>query len=107
MRRRSLLVLPIVVVVAIAAAGCGGGDGEPSGEEVWAGEICTNVDSWRTEVEAIARDTADALTQPGATRGDLESGIQDGLDATKELTDELRASVPPDTPEGQQAKAEV
>ncbi len=106
MRRRSLLVLPIVVV-AVAAAGCGGGDEGPSAEEAWAGEICTSVGSWRTEVEAIARNTADALTQPGATREDLESGIQEGLDATKELTDELRASVPPDTPEGEQAKAEV
>ena len=107
MRRRSLLVLLIAVVAAVAAAGCGGGDGGPSAEEVWAGDICTSVDSWRTDVEAIARNTADALTQPGATREDLESGIQDGLDATKQLTDELRASVPPDTPEGQQAKAEV
>ena len=107
MPRRSLLAISIVVVLAAAAAGCGGGGGGPSTEEVWAGEICTSIDSWRTEVQGIASTTADALTQPGATRADLESGIQDGLDATKELTDELRASVPPDTPAGDQAKTEV
>ena len=107
MPRRSLLGIA-VVVMAVAAAGCGGGGDEGvSAEEQWAGEICTNIDSWRTEVEAITRNTADALTQPGATREDLESGIQDGLDATKELADELRASVPPDTPEGAEAKTEV
>jgi hypothetical protein len=106
MPRSSLLGLA-VVILAVAAAGCGGGDEGPSAEEQWAGEICTSIASWRTEVEAITRNTADALTQSGATREDLENGIQDGLDATKELTDELRASVPPDTPEGAQAKSEV
>lgn len=107
MRRRSLVGI-VIVALAVAAAGCGGGGDEgPSAEEQWAGEICTSIGSWRTEVEAITRSTADALTQPGATREDLESGIQDGLDATKELTDELRALAPPDTPEGEQAKTEV
>lgn len=105
---RRLLVAASVVVLAVAAAGCGGGDDEgPSAEEQWAGDICTSIASWRTGVEAIIRNTADALGQPGATREDLENGIQDGLDTTKELTDELRASVAPDTPEGEQAKAEV
>ena len=107
MPRRSLLGIA-VAVLAVAAAGCGGGGDEgASAEEQWAGEICTSIDSWRTEVEAITKNTADALTQPGATREDLESGLQDGLDATKELTDELRVSVPPDTPEGEEAKTEV
>src|SRR5262245_33291340 len=106
MPRRSLLVITLVALAAGAVAGCGGG-GSPSAEEVWAGEICASIDSWRTEVNSIASTTADALTQPGATRADLEGGIQDGLDSTKELTDELRASVPPDTPAGQQAKTEV
>ena len=107
MRCRYLLVLAIFVA-AVAAAGCGsGGDEGPSAEELWAGDVCANIDSWRTEVEVITRNTADALTQPGATRDDLESGIEDGLDATKELIDEIRALVPPDTPEGEQARAEV
>jgi hypothetical protein len=104
---RSLLGAAIFALVVVAA-GCGGGDGGgPSAEEQWAGEVCTSINSWRTEVETIARNTADALTEPGATRGDLESAIQDGLDATTELTDDLRASVPPDTPEGNQAEADV
>jgi hypothetical protein len=33
--------------------------------------------------------------------------VQNGLDATDTLIQELRASVPPDTPEGDQAKAAV
>ena len=107
MPRRYLLGIA-VAVMAVAVTGCGGGGDEgPSAEEQWAGEICTNIASWQTEVEAITRNTADALTQPGATRQDLESGIEDGLDATKQLADELRASVPPDTPDGAEAQTEV
>src|SRR5262245_47301465 len=106
MPRRYLLGIA-VVVLAVAAAGCGGGNGGPSAEEVWAGDLCTSIASWQTEVEAITRNTADALTQPGATREDLVSGIEDGLDATKEFADELRAMVPPDTPDGAEAQTEV
>jgi hypothetical protein len=97
----------VIVCLAVAAAGCGGGDESPSSEELWASEVCTSIASWRTEVEAIARNAADALTEPGATRADLESAIDDGLQATEELGEELRAAVPPDTAEGNQAEAEV
>ena len=78
-----------------------------SAEEAWAEELCTSVGSWTAEVESIARNAADALTEPGATRADVETAVQNGLDATDTLIQELRASVPPDTPEGDQAKAAV
>jgi uncharacterized phage infection (PIP) family protein YhgE len=101
------LLAAVIVCLAVAAAGCGGGDESPSAEENWAGEVCTSISSWRTEVEAIARNAADALTEPGATRADLESAIDDGLQATEQLSEELRAAVPPDTPEGNQAEDNV
>ncbi len=71
----------------------------------WADEVCTSIATWRTEVESIATNATDALTEPGATRTDVEAAVESGLDATKTLGDELRAAVPPDTPEGQEAKA--
>ena len=94
------------LALVLAVAGCGGGSGSAT-EEAWASEVCTNIASWRTEVEAITRNAADAITKPGATRADVEQAVENGLDATTTLVDELRASVPPDTPEGDQAKAAV
>jgi hypothetical protein len=95
----------ITLVLLLAVAGCGGGG--TSDEEAWAEEVCASVGSWKAEVESIARNAADALTEPGATRADVETAVQNGLDATDTLIQELRASVPPDTPEGDQAKAAV
>jgi hypothetical protein len=92
-------------VLVLAVAACGGG-GE-SAEEAWAGDVCTSIASWKTEVESIVTNASNALSQPGATRTDLEDAINSGLDATTTLVDELHASVPPDTPEGDEAKAKV
>ena len=50
------------------------------------------------------RNAADALTEPGATRADVETAVESGLDATETLGEELRASVPPDTPEGDRGR---
>jgi uncharacterized protein YoxC len=69
--------------------------------------VCSSIATWRSEVETIARDAADAITKPGATRDDLETAVDSGLDATTQLVDDLRAAVPPDTPEGQEADAAV
>ena len=93
----------MLVLLLAAAAGCGGGG--TSAEEAWAEEVCTSISTWTTQVESIAGNAADALTEPGATRADVETAVESGLDATKTLGDELRAAVPPDTPEGQDAKA--
>ena len=76
-------------------------------EEAWADEVCASVASWRTEVETIATDAAKAITEPGATRATLESAIDEGLEATETLLEDLRGAVPPDTPEGDEAKAAV
>jgi hypothetical protein len=97
------VLIPLVLVFAVA--GCGGGG--TSAEEAWAEEVCASVGSWKAEVESIARNAADAVTEPGATRADVEAAVENGLDATDTLIQELRASVPPDTPEGDQAKAAV
>ena len=59
------------------------------------------------EVETIATDAAEAITEPGATRDTVEAAIDDGLEATETLLEDLRGAVPPDTPEGDEAKAAV
>ena len=62
--------------------------------------MCTSIASWRTQVETIATDAAEAITKPGATRDTLEGAIDDGVEATETLLEDLRAAVPPDTSEG-------
>ena len=97
----------VPLLLALTLAGCGGGDASTSGEEAWATDVCTSIASWRSEVEAIAQDAADAITQPGATRDTVENAVRAGLDATETLLQDLRASVPPDTEEGDEAQAAV
>src|SRR5688572_25268761 len=99
--------LAAVIVLALVAAGCGGSGGASAEEEAWANEVCASIASWRTEVETIATDAAEAVTEPGATRATIVGAIDEGLDATKTLVGDLRAAVPPDTSEGNEAKAAV
>jgi hypothetical protein len=96
----------LMLVLVLGVVGCGG-DGASAEEEAWADEVCASIDSWRTEVETIATDAADAITEPGATRETVESAIEEGLDATETLLEDLRGAVPPDTPEGDEAQAAV
>jgi hypothetical protein len=99
--------LAAIIVLALVAAGCGGGEGSSAEEEAWANEVCTSIASWRTEVQTIATDAAQAVTEPGATRDTVEGAIDDGLQATETLLEDLRGAVPPDTSEGDEAKAAV
>jgi len=99
--------LAAIIVLALVAAGCGGGEGSSAEEEAWANEVCTSIASWRTEVQTIATDAARAVTEPGATRDTVEGAIDDGLKATETLLEDLRGAVPPDTSEGDEAKAAV
>jgi hypothetical protein len=97
----------IALAVTFAVAGCGGDDGGSPTAEAWADDVCTSVASWRTGIETIVSDTATAVTQPGATREDLENAIQEGVDETEALLEDLRSSVPPATPQGAEAKSEL
>ena len=99
--------LATIVVLVLVTAACGGGGGASAEEEAWADEVCASIASWRSEVETIATDAAEAITEPGATRETVEAAIGEGLDATETLVDDLRAAVPPDTPEGEDAEAAV
>jgi hypothetical protein len=99
--------LAAVLVLALVAAGCGGGSGSSAEEEAWANDVCASIAAWQSVVETIDNDAAEAITQPGATRDTLETAIGDGLEATEMLLEDLRSAVPPDTSEGDEAKAAV
>jgi hypothetical protein len=99
--------LAAIIVLALVAAGCGGGGESSAEEEAWASDVCASIASWRTQVQTIATDAAEAITKPGATRDTLEGAIDNGVEATETLLEDLRGAVPPDTSEGDEAKAAV
>jgi uncharacterized phage infection (PIP) family protein YhgE len=100
---------PVVILAALlafAAAGCGGS--EPSATEDWAGDLCSAVSDWQDQLEQSASDIREQVQSPGAgTLTAIESEIQEAVDASNELADELKSLEPPDTESGDQAQQEV
>jgi hypothetical protein len=98
-------LLPILLVV-LALAACGGG--EEAGVEQWAGEVCTAVDSWQTELQGIFSDVQAQVTsgEPGAVDA-IRSGIDQGVAATEQLGETLKGLEPPETDAGQEAQQKL
>lgn len=104
MRALPALALSLTVLT-VAVAGCGGS--ESSAAEGWASDVCSAIGTWKTNVQKITTDATNALTEPGATRQDAETAIDDGVKTTQDLIDELKAIGPPETSNRTEAKTEV
>ena len=98
--------LVLSATLAILSAGCGGSD--TSAEEQWAGDVCTAVSGWQDQVEQSSNDAREALQSPGAgTVAAIQANVQEIIDATDTLGNDLKGLEPPDTEAGEQAKREV
>ena len=98
--------LVLAAALAILSAGCGGSD--TSAEEEWAGDLCTTVSGWQDQVEQATDEAREALQSPGSgTLAAIQAEMQEIIDATETLGDDLRGLEPPDTESGEQAKREV
>ena len=100
------LVTALVLAAAFASvvAGCGG----KSAEEEWAGNVCTDVANWQSQVKTATSNISTALQSPGSgTVSTVSTQVQAALNATRELATNLKGDKPPSTDEGQQAKQQI
>jgi hypothetical protein len=101
------LVTALVLAAALAslAAGCGGGK---SAEEEWAGNVCTDVANWKSQVTTATNNISNALQSPGSgTFSTISTEVQSAATATRELATNLKGDKPPSTDASEQAKQQL
>jgi phage shock protein A len=101
------IILPLVALAAtlVVATGCGG---ESSAEEQWADSVCNSVGTWQDELQQAEDEIRTALQSPGTeTLGAIDTAIRQAAEATRELSDELKALEAPDTASGAEAKQQL
>ena len=87
----------------LSLAGCGSDD--ESATEQWAGDVCSELSSWVTDVEDAVR----SLTEKGLAleRADVEATTEDVKEATDALVDGLAELGPPETEGGEEARSQL
>ena len=99
------VLVTALVLTAALTAGCGGGK---SAEEEWAGNVCTDVANWQSQIKTATSNISNALQSPGSgTLSTISTEVQSAVNATRQLGTNLKADTPPDTDEGKQAKQQV
>lgn len=102
MTRTRMLAAALVAGIALVAAGCGGDDKSVSASTQWAGDVCTAVNTWRSDISS----TASSLTS-NPTRAGLEQAAEEAKSTTETLVDTLKGLGSPDTEAGDQARSAV
>jgi hypothetical protein len=92
--------------LVLATAGCGeSGDGdEQSRAEAWAGDVCSAVGSWRTEVTAASQTLGDT---GNLSANEANEAFDNLATATEDLVSELVDIGPPDTDAGDEAEERI
>jgi hypothetical protein len=103
--RRAALAAIVVGIVAVAA-GCGGSSSSP--EEEWAGSVCSDVTTWKDQVQKSVDSVKQQLQAPqSGMLTSIKADINSAVDATTTLATNLTALDPPDTDEGKQAQQQI
>jgi hypothetical protein len=108
MGHKSMKAFVTALVLAAAftsvLAGCGG----KSAEEEWAGNVCTDVANWQSQVKTATSNISTAVQSPGSgTVSTVRTQVQSAVNATRQLGTNLKGDKPPSTDEGQQAKQQI
>jgi DNA repair ATPase RecN len=97
--------LVLAAALTSVAAGCGGGK---SAEEEWAGNVCTDVANWQSQVKTATSNISKALQSPDSgTISAISTEVQSAVNATRELGTNLKDDKPPNTDEGNQARQQI
>ena len=99
MTRTRTLAAALVGGIALVAAGGGGNDSEPAATQ-WAGDVCTAVNTWRSDISTTASSVTSNPTPAG-----LEQAAADAKSTTETLVDTLKGLGAPDTESGDQARS--
>jgi hypothetical protein len=91
-----LALLALATVLATIASGCGGGG--TSAEEKWAGSVCSDLGSWKSQVTQATDDIAAKLRSPEqgtlqAMKADVQKLASD-LETTTNKAKQTLATVP-------------
>jgi hypothetical protein len=101
---RLLISLIAALATVAVVAGCGGA----SSEEKWAGSVCTDIANWQSQVKESTDDIKQQLQSPTTgTLGAVRTDIQSAVDATKELSTNLKGLDPPGGDAGAQAQQQL
>lgn len=100
MTRTRTLAAALVAGIALVAAGCGGDDESVPAATQWAGDVCTAINTWRSDIAA----TASSVTS-NPTRAGLEEAANDAKSTTETLVDTLKGLGAPDTESGEEARS--
>ena len=65
MTRTRMLAAALVAGIARVAAGCGGDDESVSASTQWADDVCTAVNTWRSDIAATASSVTSNPTRAG------------------------------------------
>jgi len=102
-RHLSLFAIALTLSLTPAVAGCGGD--EESASEQWAGDVCSELSTWVTSVEAAVKSlTANPLSIDQAA---VQAATEDMKTATDDLVDGLGDLEPFETEAGDQARTEL
>jgi ABC-type transporter Mla subunit MlaD len=101
---RFAAAVALSAVLAAVAGGCGGS----SPEEKWAGSVCSDVGDWKSQVQKASDDVKTQLQSPQAgTLAAINTDVRSAVEATQQLATDLKATKPPDTEAGTQAKQQI
>jgi len=96
--------LVAVLALALAAAGCGGDDSNDAAQQ-WADGVCTDLNTWLTNVQSAVKEVTDQGLS--IQRSDIQSAVDQASAATDELVSSLEEQGTPDTDSAQQAKSQL
>jgi uncharacterized phage infection (PIP) family protein YhgE len=95
----------VVIAATLVGAACGG---DASAEETWADSVCTDVGTWRSDLQQAEGDIRPALQSPGTETLDaIDTAVRQAVEATRKLSDDLEALEAPNTESGAQAKQQL